>query len=265
MPELRTKSGIVWRYEERGAGAPLLFLHGWGASHRVFVQQQEYFSRKSRVVLVDLPGHGRTSWQPVSFEAIADDIQALMQALGVLRMSIVGSSMGGALGLKIYERFPLSVERLVMVGSLPRFCRSPGFPLGLERAQFEKLKDQLAHQYPAILEIFFRSLFTIEERQDPKFQWIHQFRRQEAFPLREALVDFLKMLGEQDFIPMFEKIKIPVQLIAGDHDYICPPDSFKFLRALLPQARFDTIRQSGHFPFLIRSEEFNRVVDEFLF
>jgi pimeloyl-[acyl-carrier protein] methyl ester esterase len=264
MPYLTTKKEITWYYEVCGQGSPLLFLHGWGASSMVFVQQVEYFSQKYKVILVDLPGHGKTTWKPISFNDIADDMDCLLREMNVSPVSLVGSSMGGAVGLRFYERFPQRVERLIMVGSLPRFCRNPDIPLGLDRAQFEKLKGQLEHKYPSILDIFFRSLFTMEERENPKFQWIHQFRKQENIPRKEALIYFLDMLGKEDFLAMLKDIKIPLQFIAGDHDYICPPDSIAFLKEMLPQARFNTIEKSGHFPFLIKSAEFNRTVEQFL-
>jgi pimeloyl-ACP methyl ester esterase len=264
MPYITTDKKITWHYEVLGEGDVLVFLHGWAASSRVFVQQAEYFSQKNKVILVDLPGHGKTSWQEISFDAVADEINVLLQKINVASFSLVGSSMGGVVALKLCARFPEKIKRLVMVGSLPQFCRSPGMPLGLDRAQFEKLKSQLAHKYPSILDIFFRSLFTIEERESQKFQWLHQFRREEDVPSKDALVYFLDKLGTEDLMPILKEIKIPALFIAGAQDYICPSDSLAFLKNILPRIHFHVIEQSGHFPFLIRSTEFNQAVEKFL-
>jgi len=78
------------------------------------------------------------------------------------------------------------------------------------------------------------------------------------------LVHFLDILGTEDLLPIFKSIKIPVQVITGRQDYICPPDSLEFLKEMMPRACFNIMEDSGHFPFLIRSAEFNRVVEQFL-
>lgn len=264
MPTLETKRKIRWHYETAGEGEALLFLHGWASSIRVFAQQTEHFSRSNRVILVDLPGHGETTWQPVSFSEIVYDVEEILNALGVDTLNVVGSSMGGMLGLKFYGMFPQRVRRLVMAGSVPRFLQSPGMPVGLKFAEMQKLKEQVATKYPGILDIFFRSLFTLEERESEKFKWIHQFRKEENPPSQEALIYFLDLLEREDLVAILKNIRIPVQFISGRHDYICSASSMEYLKTLLPYAQFNFIEKSGHFPFLIRSAEFNQEVEKFL-
>jgi pimeloyl-[acyl-carrier protein] methyl ester esterase len=264
MPHIETERKIKWHYEVHGEGDCLLFLHGWASSSRVFAQQTEYFSRKNKVVLIDLPGHGATSWQRVSFSEMVYDIEAILNALQIPSVRIIGSSMGGMLGLKFYSMFPQKVKKLVMAGSVPRFLQRPGMPVGLKLQEMQKLKGQVATKYPGILDIFFRSLFTLEERESEKFKWIHQFRKEENPPSQEALLYFLDLLEKEDLVAILNNIKIPVQFIAGRHDYICSADSMEFLKTMLPYAQFNFIERSGHFPFLIRSAEFNQQVEQFL-
>jgi pimeloyl-[acyl-carrier protein] methyl ester esterase len=264
MPFIETARKINWHYETQGEGDCLLFLHGWASSSRVFAQQAEYFSRKNKVVLLDLPGHGETSWQPVSFSEIAYDIENILHRLCISSVSIIGSSMGGMLGLKFYGMFPQRVKKLVMAGSVPRFLQKPGMPVGLKLQEMQRLKNQVGTKYPGILDIFFRSLFTLEERESEKFKWIHQFRKEENPPSQESLLHFLDLLEREDLIAILKNIKIPVQFISGRHDYICSEDSMEFLKEMLPYTQFHFIERSGHFPFLIRSAEFNQHVEQFL-
>ncbi|MCX5681936.1 MAG: alpha/beta hydrolase [Candidatus Omnitrophica bacterium] len=264
MPFIETPRKIKWHYETSGEGSCLLFLHGWASSSRVFAQQAEYFSQKNKVILIDLPGHGLTSWQPVSFSEIVYDIEAILNTLNVDSLNIVGSSMGGMIGLKFYGMFPQRVKRLVMAGSVPKFLQSPGMPVGLKPQEMQKLRAQVVMKYPGILDIFFRSLFTLEERETEKFKWIHQFRKEENFPSQEALIYYLDLLEKEDLVAILKNIKIPVQFISGRHDYICSADSMEFLKVMLSYAQFNFIEKSGHFPFLIRSVEFNQEVEKFL-
>ncbi len=264
MSFVTTPRNISWHYEICGQGECLLFLHGWASNSRVFSQQKEFFSKDHQVLTVDLPGHGETSWQPISFAEIAQDIHFILKALNICSVSIIGSSMGGLAGLKFSFDFPNKVRRLVLVGSLPKFCRTPEIPLGLYPGQFLKLQDQVQRQYPNILEIFFRSLFTIEERETEKFRWLQQFRKNEKIPDQKALLDFLDQLEREDLLPLARDVAVPIQFISGREDYICPIDSVEFLKAIMPKTEFCFIEKSGHFPFIIRSAEFNMLVKEFL-
>lgn len=264
MPFIMTPGNISWHYELSGQGACLLFLHGWASNSRVFSQQKEFFSQDYQVLTVDLPGHGQTGWQPMSFQEIVQDIHFILEKLNIPSVSIIGSSMGGLLGLKLSCDLPDKVRRLVLIGSLPKFCRTPGIPLGLYPGQFLKLQDQVRKQYPNILEIFFRSLFTVEERETEKFRWLQQFRKNEKIPDQQALLNFLDQLEQEDLLPLVKEIPVPVQFLSGQQDYICPMDSVEFLKTMMPHAEFHLIEKSGHFPFIIHSSECNALIKGFL-
>ncbi|MDD3374473.1 MAG: alpha/beta hydrolase [Candidatus Omnitrophica bacterium] len=264
MSYLITKENIRWHYNVLGKGNCIFFIHGWAANMRVFSQQARYFSQEYKVVLVDLPGHGKTNWKEITFDDIATGIKDIADVIGINKFSIVGSSMGGFVGLKIAQLFPQRVEKLAMIGSLPKFLKTQKRPLGLTEFEMNKLKQQIQTKYPGILDIFFRSLFTLQERESEKFKWIHQFRKQEKVPQREALESFLEMLKEGDLTEFAESVNIPILFLAGRKDYICSQSSLKFIGNIVPKATIEFMEDCGHFPFLIKSEEFNKKVEKFL-
>ena len=264
MSYLVTKEDIRWHYNVLGKGDCIFFIHGWAANMRVFSQQARYFSQNYKVVLVDLPGHGKTNWKQTTFDEVASGIKDIANVIGVKNFSIVGSSMGGFIGLKIAQLFPERVDKLAMVGSLPKFLKTQQRPLGLTEFEMNKLKQQLKEKYPGILDIFFRSLFTLQERESEKFKWIHQFRKQEKVPERQALETFLEMLKEGDLTEFAKTVGIPILFLAGRKDYICSQSSLKFVKNIVPHATISFIEECGHFPFLIKSEEFNEKVERFL-
>jgi len=264
MPYLTISENRKWYYEVKGEGQCLLFIHGWASSGRVFSQQIEYFSKDYKVVVVDLPGHGNTPWQTMSLEDMAKDIGLLAESLGEKEIFVVGSSLGGMVGLKCAELSKSPVKKLVMVGSLPRFLKTQQRPLGLMPVEMARLQKQLRERYPAILDIFFRSLFTLEERETQKFKWIHQFQKSEKSPDKEALESLLDMLSKADLTDFLTTTHIPILFLAGEKDYICSPSSLAFLKDIIPDAQYDIIKDSGHFPFIIHSQEFNEKVERFL-
>lgn len=264
MPYLETKSKTRWHYYVQGSGPCLVLIHGWASSAKVFIQQAEHFSRDYQVVSLDLPGHGFSEWQPLTMQEMAEDILFLVEQLGYSEAVIVGSSLGGMIGLECVRLNSSIIKKLVMVGSLPRFLKTQERPLGLSLTEIQRLKKQLKSRYPEILDIFFRSLFTIKERDSQKFKWIHQFRKSEKIPDQQALEHFLTLLLEIDLTNFLLEVHIPVLFVSGDNDYICPPESINFIKQIMPQAQYKIIENSGHFPFIIYAKEFNEAVEMFL-
>lgn len=264
MPHLKAQSGIEWHYDVEGEGQRLLFIHGWGVDKKIWRQQLKFFSQFYRVMTVDLPGHGKSSWERVALEDMARDLKDLFGRMEFPEATIIGSSLGGLLALKFYEYFPASVERLIFVGAMPKFSRSPDYPHGLDIEKMRKLGGKLASDYPAIVNVFFRSLFTRQERQTRRFKWIQKFRRTDQVPLKKALMEYLDIMEREDLREVLKGVKVPIQFINGREDEICTKETVAFMRKLSPGSRFDFFDQCGHFPFLSKPHEFNQVMEEFL-
>lgn len=264
MHYLAEDSGIEWHYDLEGEGDVLLFIHGWGVDRRIWRQQLKHFKNNYKVLTVDLPGHGKTSFKKVSLDVMALDIHQLLESLGIRELSIIGSSLGGMVALKIYHMGKEVIDKLIFVGSTPKFARSDDFPHGLNLEKMKKLGDQLETNYPEIVSVFFRSLFTHQERETRRFKWIQKFRRTEPTPMKIALTEYLDILEHVDLRYIFKEVKAPIQFINGTHDEICNREIVNDLRELCPKARFDDFENCGHFPFLTKSYEFNAILDDFL-
>ncbi len=264
MSYLTSSRGMRWHYEEEGHGPALLFLHGWGVDGRIWRQQHKYFSRKYRVISLDLPGHGQTEWQPVSLPDIARDILELFIQKDGGRWGVVASSFGGLVALSLAEQEAAGIKALAFVGALPKFVQSEDFLCGLTLARVLKLKGQIQTAYPSIVRVFFRSLFTQTEREGRRYKWIQTFRRQETAPQREALISFLDIIATADLRPVLSQCPIPVQMINGTEDYICPRPLLQNIKKENPQVRLDWLGECGHFPFLTKPYEFNDTLERFL-
>ena len=108
-------NGVHLYYELHGAGRPLLLLHGGLGSGEMFGPLLPSFTDGHQVVLPDLQGHGRTADvdRPLSIEAMADDMAALVRHLGHDQVDVVGYSLGGGVALHLALRHPEVVSRVV--------------------------------------------------------------------------------------------------------------------------------------------------------
>ncbi len=106
----------------------IVFIHGSGLDHTVWLLQSRYFAHHGwNVLAVDLPGHGRSEGPPLTaIEEIADWIGALLEALAVPRAVLVGHSMGALVALETAARYPKRTERVALLGaSMPLAVSEP--------------------------------------------------------------------------------------------------------------------------------------------
>lgn len=119
-------NGLQLYYELHGTGEPLVLLHGGLGTIGMFAPILPALAESRQVIAVELQACGHTADidRPLSFEALADDIAALIEHLGLDKADILGYSMGGGVALQTAIRHPQRVRRLVVV-SFP--CASRGW------------------------------------------------------------------------------------------------------------------------------------------
>ena len=108
-------NGMQMYYEVSGAGEPLVVLHGAYMNIPSMGAIIPQLARTHRVYALELQGHGRTTDidRPITYPAMADDVAAFMDAVGVPRADVFGYSMGAAVGLQLAIRHPAKVNKLV--------------------------------------------------------------------------------------------------------------------------------------------------------
>jgi pimeloyl-ACP methyl ester carboxylesterase len=110
--------GIRTYYAVEGAGEPLILLHGGGCTIETFDRLTPALAAKYRVYLPERRGHGRTPdvEGPITYETMAEDTIAFMEAVGLPSASLAGWSDGALVGLLVAMRRPDLVRKLVFIG-----------------------------------------------------------------------------------------------------------------------------------------------------
>ncbi len=264
MPDITTQRNLRWNYDMKGCGEVLIFLHGWGTSRRIWRQQTETLSERYCTLSLDLPGHGQSDWRMSTLADIATDLNDILEFLKIEKATLIGSSIGGLVSLKLIDFFPEKVKRLILVDSLARFTRSEKFPYGLEISEIMGLQRNLERGFPEILDIFFRSLFTKKEREQCRILWLKKFKKADPVPQREALEGYLSIIRDEDLRDMLGSIHAPVFIINGSEDTIFPKEAAFYMKEAIPGARLYLFKDCGHFPFVTQPQVFNQMIDEFI-
>jgi pimeloyl-ACP methyl ester carboxylesterase len=111
--------GIKLYYEVYGAGQPLLLIHGNGANIWSMKRQIEYFSKHYKVIAMDSRDHGRSGDAPgpLTFEAMTDDLSALLDHLHTGPVLVLGWSDGGIEALLLGMRHPDQVTKIASMAA----------------------------------------------------------------------------------------------------------------------------------------------------
>ena len=207
-------NGIQLGYRATGEGEPLVLLHGGFGTLEMFGPNVELLAARRRVIGVDLQSHGRSpaADRPMRFEAMGDDLAALIRQLGLERAAVMGFSLGGAVALRAAIQHPEVVERLVLVSTV--FKRSGWHPemTGGMDAMGPDTAEQL--------------------RQTPLFDAYRQVApRVEDWPvLVRQVVEVVKV--DYDWSAEIPGLQMPVMLVAGDADGLPPSHAVEFFALL---------------------------------
>lgn len=263
MPYIKAKSGLNWFFQTQGQGEPILFIHGWSFEGSIWSKQIEDLFSNYSVITLDLPGHGRSDYKKEV--DIIEDISFIVNELRLGKINLIGHSLGGLIALKLSLKYPELIRKLILIGAPAKFVKSEKHGFGLEEKDINKLRGFISSDYPNILLVFIRWLFTKQERGQGDFRQAWDLvAKRESWPKKEAMSDFLHFIVTEDVSEDLSNVNISTLIISGTNDPICPVESIDYLGSQLKSSKVELFRDCGHLPFLTQSQRFNRLTKEFL-
>ncbi len=246
-------NGIDVHHEITGSGEPLVLVHGWGADGTMYEEQRE-LSKRFTLLLYDQRGHGRTSKSPddslYTIKQFAEDLRALLDALGWEKVFLAGHSMGGSVALRFALDHPEYVRKLVLASTFAKRRLALG----------ERLQLSLARLVPMrlIAVPFAKSCMA---KPDPDL-----VRRIVAFYERagkNTLLRAARSIGEVDFTDELGNVRAETLVLHGDRDDKVPFENCEALHRGIPGSTLTILRECGHSVNWEKPGEFNAALGEF--
>ena len=198
--------GTPIAYDSRGAGDPaLVFIHCWACDRSFWRDQLDSFAVDHRVVALDLPGHGasgrdRAEW---SISALGADVAALVTALELPRVVLIGHSMGGPVALAAAQRLRGRVQGVVCVDALH------DAEMRVNRATVAPIMAQFERDYPGTMRLMMGQMFAGST--DTTLQsWV--LERSLATDTGVTLA-LMRSYPDVDFVPLLADAGAPVRCI----------------------------------------------------
>ncbi len=225
--------GFKMYCEVYGSGKPLLIIHGNGGSINNFVYQIPYFAQKYKVIIADSRSQGKSadSGDSLTYEMMADDYAALLDAMKIDSANVIGWSDGGINALLLALRHPEKVGKMAITGANLRPDTS---------AVYQEVWDMVTPENNGL-------------KQKPNLT----AKEKAAFKL-------LRLLCDQPHIPAqaLQAIKVPALVMGGDHDVIKIEHTVEIFHSI-PNAYLYIFPNSGHSTPLVYADEFNKKVGNF--
>lgn len=259
-------------YSTRGEGPVCLVLSGIGTKPYERMTPPQ-LSDRFQLVYVDLRGSGQSTGEPsdLTFDVLAEDLEAVRADLGVARVAVLGHSVLGALAIEYGRRCPGSVSHVITAGTPPNgdmaqlVVKAMAFyeeDASDERKQI--LRDNLA-RLPAGASMRETMLAQTPSRFfDARFDAAPLFA--EAIDRPQFLPHVLGTLtrGWDVTDAGAGELRVPILLTHGRHDYTVPYFLWEGILSQFPNARQEIFQRSGHQTFFEEPDRFATAVTEWM-
>ncbi len=252
---------IEMAYDDVGSGPVVVLLHGYPFNRSMWREQSEALSASNRVITPDLRGHGETSVtsEPATMEEMARDVLALLDKLGINRITLGGLSMGGYVALAFYRRFPLRVRALILADTRPQ-ADTPD----AKRNREEQAQKILKEGMESIADDFLKKVLTpatISEKPETVARVREMITKTNPQGAASALRGMAARPNQTDFL---EAIFVPTLVIVGSEDQLTPPADAELMHRQIRGSRISIMEGASHLSNLERPTEFNLALKSFL-
>jgi pimeloyl-ACP methyl ester carboxylesterase len=225
--------GFKMYAETYGKGQPLLLIPGNGGSIADFLHQIPYFSRKYKVIVADSRAQGRSEdkGDSLSYTMMADDYAALLDAMKIDSVYVIGWSDGGINGLLMAMRHPQKIKKLAITGA--------------------NLWPDSTAVFNEVIQMVTKQYSMLKSKQDKTE------KEKRSWKLVRLLVEEPNIMLND-----LNKIAAPTLVMGGDYDVIKPEHTLRIFQNI-PQSYLWILPASGHSTLLVYKEEFNKKVDDF--
>lgn len=242
-----------------GSGRDLVLLHSLLTDRSAFDFVVPELSNKRRLILVNLPGYGRSGPAGADVESYADRVAGLFGALRLPRETdVLGNGFGGFISVALAARHGAKFDRLIVADALATFPEPARQPLRNLAAKVSQ-EGMAGALDIAIRRMFPEAFIAANPRVVEERRRVLE-KEADAKCFQQACLALAKL----DFTPLLSKIRNPTLVMVGALDQTTPPAVARALASGIPGAKFLEIPGCGHCPQIENPRAFIDAVNAFL-
>jgi 3-oxoadipate enol-lactonase len=263
MPKVKVND-ITMNYEQQGAGEPLVLIPYLAADNACYAFQVAEYAKHFTCISVDLRGAGETD-KPAgtySTEVFADDVAALMQAIGIQRAHVMGLSLGAAAGLWLAAKYPQTVKSLSLHSA---WAKTDPFLKTVVQG-WQSIAKGLGSVTEMVIQGIFPWCFTpqLYADQPDYIESLALFVRSRPTQPLDAFIRQSEAVIAHDALAQLGSIKSATQITFGRHDVATSIRFADALRSGISASEMVVFEAAAHAPIYESVGEFNAKTLSFL-
>ena len=245
---------ILLSYVDCGEGDPVVLIHGWPLSHRMWEHQINALTDAGkRVIAYDRRGFGDSNkpWGGYDYDTFASDLNELMNALDLRDVVLIGFSMGGGEVARYIGKYGTErVKKVVLMSAVtPYLVKTDDSPNGVDQSVFDGMIDGILADRPGFLQVFGKNFINWDK---DGHELVSQAALDHSWDIAvwaspHATVECIKAFSTTDFRGDLKKFDVPTLILHGDDDQIVPlPMSGQQSHALIPDSELVLVEGGAH-------------------
>ena len=264
-------TSIELYYEDHGSGPPVVLIHGWPLNGDAWEKQTAaLLAAGHRVITYDRRGFGRSSKPAIgyNYDTFAADLDAVLCALDLTGVSLVGHSMGTGEITRYIGKFGAKrLRKAVLIGTLgPYLVKALDNPEGIDASVFSRIQAGIRADRPATMMQFLKNFYSVGGA-DGKLVSDLVIQANWTVAIGASPVGTLACVDAwlEDFRKDISRNELPTMIIHGDDDHILPADVTSRRQAkMIKGVKFIEIKGGSHGLLWTHAEEINAALVDFL-
>lgn len=246
----------------------IIFGHGFGSDQTAFAPMVKAFEQDYKIVLFDNVGGGKAdieAFNPVRYgnmQGYVTDLSDIIKSLQLSHVIYVGHSVNGMIGLLTAIKFPECFDKLVLLGSSPRYLNDPasGYIGGFDMEALNGLYNAMSTNYYAWASGF--SALVMRNADRPHLAEAFAASLLEIRP--DIALSVAKAIFEMDHREDLGKCRVPSLVIQTSDDVAVPLVVGDYLAQHIPGSKKVNVAATGHFPHVVAPQEVISAIRNFI-
>lgn len=269
--DIQREENVYLNYQDYGQGQPVILIHGWPLSHRMWENQiQAIVDAGFRCIAYDRRGFGDSDrpWHNYDYSSLARDLRALIDQLNLYDCILVGFSMGGGEIVRYLSMYGNDrISKAVLISSIiPLVKETDDNPDGVPEDKLEEIMDALKDNRVTFLSEFGKQFYGYADNKDKiSEQQLHYDWTIASFASPRATIETAKAWAHTDFRPELRNVTVPTLIIHGDADQIVPVKTSSEQAAKeIRNNKYEVIKGGPHGIYATHKKEVNKLLIDFL-
>ncbi|WP_427340000.1 alpha/beta fold hydrolase [Caloranaerobacter sp. DY30410] len=238
----------------------LIILSGWAVHRFVWVPICNLLKEDYEVIIID--------WNDVELlDEFKQKVITVLKGRNICKFSIIGWSLGSLVAIEVATSYSFQIDNMILISGTSKFVRdqTDNYNIGWHKKILDRMIYMLKEYPEETLRRFYKNLFSKEEVKNGYYDcFIEKLALFNKKGSIESLALGLEYLRLKDLRNQISGLNVPVLLIHGEEDLICPIEASEYIKINLKKSRLVPFIKTGHMPFYTKPNQCYEIIKNYM-